>query len=132
MREPGRDGMPESGDLAGKAAAPTAFKPLAAPAWALAGCLAAAAPAAGPFRHVAHAMVAALAPDPSAASRPGGERADQAGRPPGPAAGTPEPWKPTRQIARCGSSCMAALTIQAWTHPRLQPRGLPRGCRDAP
>ena len=34
MREPGGDGTAEPGDLAGEAAAPTAFKPLATPAGA--------------------------------------------------------------------------------------------------
>src|SRR6266550_3262143 len=57
MGEPGGDGTAEPGDLAGEAAAPTAFKPLANPRRGLAGCPAtAAAAAAGPVQQMAHAM----------------------------------------------------------------------------
>src|SRR5258705_11588817 len=56
MGEPGGDGTAEPGDLAGGAAAPAAFKPLATPPPGLARCLAAAAAAARPGQQIAHAV----------------------------------------------------------------------------
>ena len=134
MREPGGDGTAGPGDLAGEAAAAT-FKLLANPRRGLAGYLAAAAAAAGPVQQMAHAVSPhwhLIRPQPAARVVSGmTRRAARRGWP-------PEHRDPGRRSGRLhgeGSSCPAALTIQAPArpHPRARPRGLPpAACRNTP
>jgi hypothetical protein len=135
MREPGGDGTAGPGDLAGEAAAPATFKLLANPRRGLAGYLAAAAAAAGPVQQMAHAVSPhwhLIRPQPAARVVSGmTRRAARRGWP-------PEHRDPGRRSGRLrgeGSSCTAALTIQAPArpHPRARPRGLPpAACRNTP
>jgi len=135
MGEPGGDGTAEPGDLAGGAAAPAAFKPLATPRRGLAGCLAAAAAAAGPVQQMAHAMSSywhLIRPQPAARVVSGmTRRAARRGWPPE----HRDPGSRPGRLRGEGSSGTAALTIQAPArpHPRPRPRGLPSAAgRDTP
>jgi hypothetical protein len=133
MGEPGGDGTAGPGDLAGEAAAPATFKLLANPRRGLAGYLAAAAAAAGPVQQMAHAVSPhwhLIRPQPAARVVSGmTRRAARRGWP-------PEHRDPGSRPGRLhgeGSSCTAALTIQAPAHPRARPRGLPpAACRNTP
>jgi hypothetical protein len=136
MGGPGGDRTAGPGDLAGEAAAPATFKPLANPRRGLAGYLAAAAAAAaGPVQQMAHAVSSRwhlIRAQPAARVVSGmTRRAARRGWP-------PEHRDPASRPGRLpgeGGSGTAALTIQAPArpHPRARPRGLPpAACTDTP